>query len=672
MYLSLGKRVRDIVRYVVVLALFISGFILTIPYGKESQIVYVCLAIAATVQVKIKEKFVFLAELLLPIYSCLVALYIGHIITSVGHKFYIGFQYRSVFKLMNAMGIDSYIYEVFIIVALYNILRLFRVPSNICAIIAAIPTTLLCVADYFVYQFRNSEMSPIDLTAIGTAFNVAGNYTFPFKIPYMFVYAPAILFIISLSTMKIEQKKVTKKDFKSYNFWADSFIYLTVSVLTIMGIFFQISFTKLFTRARIWGDEPSSMNGYITNFVLVLDNLNLEKPEGYNKKDFSNDTNVPDSIANKDQDVNIIVIMNESYMDFSMYESELNSYNEPAPYWKSLAGLPNVRTGTAFSSVYGGVTANSEYEALTGITLAGLPEGVTPYSMYLNKPAYSLPRYLSDLGYDTYAIHPYEANGWNRPMAYPNLGFDHALFMDDMDIQEGDIIRGSTVLNENVGFMSDMSAYRNILRLIDEEETDGPDFYFMVTIQNHAGYNPNLEYYDYSLDWADSPVENLQLNVYLSNVHKSDNALQMLLTTLEESDEKYVVVVFGDHQPSLICTADEPDSFDPGGNKWKVPYLVWSNFDMPEGYGAADRLSSLNYISIDVLEAAGIPLNGYFQRIADVRNNIPSISYSGYYSNIDETWRSMYDKDSDPDNASIIDDYYKLQYYALIDYKPEK
>ena len=52
-----------------------------------------------------------------------------------------------------------------------------------------------------------------------------------------------------------------------------------------------------------------------------------------------------------------------------------------------------------------------------------------------------------------------------------------------------------------------------------------------------------------------------------------------LLEYLSTQDEKYTVLMFGDHQPQLMKVFH--NSFALGTNtSWTIPYIIWTNFDM--------------------------------------------------------------------------------------------
>ena len=112
---------------------------------------------------------------------------------------------------------------------------------------------------------------------------------------------------------------------------------------------------------------------------------------------------------------NIIVIMNEAFSDLSV----LGDFKTNIDY------MPNMRQmmkeyggGNLMVSVKGGNTANTEYEFLAGDTMAFLPEGSVVYQQFIHDNVPALPSYLAGLGYDTIAIHPYNASGWERDKVY--------------------------------------------------------------------------------------------------------------------------------------------------------------------------------------------------------------------------------------------------------------
>ena len=106
------------------------------------------------------------------------------------------------------------------------------------------------------------------------------------------------------------------------------------------------------------------------------------------------------------QKPNIIVIMNEAFSDPSVL-GDFTTNEDYMPFVHSLLdGADNTISGHLNVSVKGGNTANTEFEYLTGASMAFLPYGSIPYQQYVKKETPSMASYLSSLGYYTIAMHP--------------------------------------------------------------------------------------------------------------------------------------------------------------------------------------------------------------------------------------------------------------------------
>ncbi len=70
--------------------------------------------------------------------------------------------------------------------------------------------------------------------------------------------------------------------------------------------------------------------------------------------------------------------------------------------------------GHAYTSVFGAGTSASEFEFLTGNSMAFLPSGSIPYQQSVLGPAASLASILKAEGYSTLAFHPGERASWQR------------------------------------------------------------------------------------------------------------------------------------------------------------------------------------------------------------------------------------------------------------------
>lgn len=124
--------------------------------------------------------------------------------------------------------------------------------------------------------------------------------------------------------------------------------------------------------------------------------------------------------------------------------------------------------------------------------------------------------------------------------------------------------------------------------------------FFGVTMQNHGGYLYAGEDFNNSIELIAYQGHYPKAEQFLSLIHVSDAAFQYLTEYYSKIDREVVVVYFGDHLPSL---EEELYNEIHGGSfsaqdlflKYKVPYVIWANYDIPEEISAD---TSLNYMEV--------------------------------------------------------------------------
>lgn len=104
------------------------------------------------------------------------------------------------------------------------------------------------------------------------------------------------------------------------------------------------------------------------------------------------------------------------------------------------------------------------------------------------------------------------------------------------------------------------------------------------------------------------------------------------------------------------------DSLDEQMLQYTVPFFIWTNFDIEE---QSIELTSLNFLSNLMLEAAGLELPAYNRFLADVKEFIPAMNSFGYYSKEQGKFVS-YDEASGIEEE-ILQKYQILQYNCIFD-----
>lgn len=520
------------------------------------------------------------------------------------------------------------------------------------------------LTNHYVMAFRSTPFVPWDLLSVRTAASVAQNYDFT-PTPRMIVVT--VLFVLLMVAVRVLRKVPRIKLPIRLGSAVLCGLALCLFVNTLQQETFQNKhylYPFLFTPAYM-----TKVNGMAVTFAMDLAYVAVDKPEGYSAEEaqktleqygntdnvFADDEENTNDAKNRGEDANnkdlpnIIVIMDEAFSDLSVV-GDLETNEDYMPFMhKMQQGADHTITGYAQVSVCGGNTANSEFEFLTGNTMSFLPSGSIPYQQYITKDTPSLASYLASLGYETYAQHPYYASGWNREKVYPLLGFEHLNFIDDY--------ANKTYVRK---YVSDDADMQHIIDTYENKEDGKPAFIFNVTMQNHGGYTDAFS--DLSEDVHATNYNSEVLDRYLSLIRLTDQSLEKLVDYFSNVDEKTVIVFFGDHQPSDTVAAQVQDSMLlPGESvpdeqlrkRYQVPYLVWANYDID---GATQQSTSLNYLSAEVLKAAGVPTDAYQNFLLDLQKSYPVMSAAGR-------------TDASDADENMLSTYKKLQYYNLFETK---
>ncbi|MDD2992311.1 MAG: LTA synthase family protein [Pygmaiobacter sp.] len=368
---------------------------------------------------------------------------------------------------------------------------------------------------------------------------------------------------------------------------------------------------------NVWDPTASMMkNGFLVNFFASVTTQHVSKPAGYSgqKIESLSEEFPSDSLNSLSSTVrpNIIVIMNESWTDFSL-TTDLKTNKDPQPFLHSLEQDKNVRFGKLVMPVFGAGTVMSEFEFLTGATAQSYPNGA-PYTTYVKQGTPSLVSTVKQLGYYAVAMHPNLASNWNRDIGYKKFGFDQFLSLDDFKNIE--VVRS---------WPSDQSTYENIIRIT--QETPDPLFLFCVTMQNHGSY-ANSEYKSevrIKYPNGDYPMA----EQYLGLLSESDKAFEGLVNYYSSQEEPTIVLMFGDHLPALEETLynklfQDGDVID----RYTTPYVIWSNLEAQDFDFEAEYLS-VPYLSSLLMGYSGLPTTGFYKYMQNQALTYPVISLRG-------------------------------------------
>lgn len=510
--------------------------------------------------------------------------------------------------------------------------------------------TLLGLTNYFVTLFRGNAFMLMDIFSVGTAATVAGNYVFalPVKIGLCL-----IILLVFITYQEIFQSiKIGDKDLESY---------------IIRFILFIVAFICIHKGSEVFLTEAVDMwytsteyqtKGYVYELACELQYVETKKPDGYSVKHVKEIANKveQDKLVQTIVPQNIIVIMNESLVDFEG-NGKLKSSTE---ILSNLHGLKeNTKKGYLYVPGFGGGTADTEYEVLTGNTKEFLPQGAIAYQLYCRNPEYGMANTLAENEYLTAALHPFYSRGWNRTSVYSAMNFREFFSLENWD-DELDYIRW---------YASDQGTFRKLINMCQERKNK-KNFLFCITMQNHGGYaeTENAGFVaDVSLDYDE---EYPLAEVYLSLAKRSDEAFGALIEHFQNVEEPTLIVMFGDHWPNLEeeflteMLGQDVEDLDMIGlqNSRRTPYVIWTNY--PSEFENEDM--SANYFGSYIMQLAGIDMPIYNKFLLQIKQKLPIIG-SGAVCDCDGNW---YPFDEMPEEyEELLNEYKILQYNNVIDRK---
>ena len=523
------------------------------------------------------------------------------------------------------------------------------------AVILTLAASVAGLANYFVWEFRGIPVMMADIASLGTAMDVAEHYSYELNRSALWALTYTVAFIcITLSL----------KSYKGLG-WKQRLCALVGFCIPYSIFYTQLLHGDLMKKhgitVSVW--EPSrnyATNGSLLSFFLSYTYYVVDEPKNYSvenvKKLTAEYTSDSASAETSEVKPNIIAIMNEAYSDLSV-DGNLETSEDYMPFVHNLT--ENTVKGNLYVSVFAGNTANTEFEFLTGCSMAFLPFRSIPYDSYIKDTFPSLTHNLIADGYTgNEAIHLATKSAWSRDEVYPLLGFQN--FIGASDVDNIEYIRN---------FASDQTDFDLLISKYEEARTQSQDpFYaFTVTIQNHGGYSASQGLVDTPVQITNDGQKDEAAEQYINLIKTTDDAFQNLISYFEKVEEPTVIVMFGDHQPSLSTAFYESligkkaDDFtlEDTKNRYTVPYIIWANYDIQE----EKTDMSANYLSAYLVKVIGGKMTGYQKYLMDLYEQVPMITANAYQGKNGV----LHELDEKSEYSDLIQEYQMIQYNNLFD-----
>ena len=505
---------------------------------------------------------------------------------------------------------------------------------------------LVGLVNHYVLRFRGRILFPADVAAWRTAANVADgfDYSMDAYIMQAAVLLTAYLFLVLVCPPQRKRARIPLP-------------FALVAWGAVLGYCFAFFCTGALPALGIYTQQwVTQRNGFLLNFTVALRYSSVEKPADYSHdKVLELMEQYPALEGDPDrQPTNLIVIMNESFADFTVFD-DFEASEDPTPFLHSLE--ENTVKGWMYAPVTGGGTATVEFEYLTGFSSLFQPPHTVAYQLYVEEGMPSLAAVAGSQGYETTAFHPYKSSGWNRVLAYDYLDFDRQMYEED--VVDPYYIRH---------YVSDRSDYEMIFRTTREQE--GNTFFFNVTMQNHSGYAQGWNNLERTIDLPDRLARtDSSARQYFALARESDDALRELIGYYSQQDEPTMIVFFGDHQPPLTNSFYEElygkklseRTTEEVLQQYAVPFFIWTNYDIQE---EQDVVISPNYLGVLTARLAGLPMTGFMNFLSQLYEELPAVTPVGFVTG---DGQYLARSELNEEQRRLLDVYETLNYCGMVD-----
>jgi phosphoglycerol transferase MdoB-like AlkP superfamily enzyme len=464
----------------------------------------------------------------------------------------------------------------------------------------------------------------------------------------------------------------------------------------VISLGFFVCFAAAMSNIASWaarlsqacGDSPAlfdtltdaKTNGTLLSFMRYVNPKIMDKPANYSKstmtalaKKYQNTADTINQTRTENlTDSSVILILSESYSDPTRVPG-LSWNADPMPFIRNLKNTTT--SGLMLSSGYGGGTANLEFQALTGLSMANFgPSLTSPYQQLVPgmKWTPSFNQAWNEYANSSKAVHPLGASMYMRQTNYEKFGFSSfATLSGPQYVKYTDRIGNSP-------YVSDEAAYKDALAALSTK-SDTSQFIQLVTIQNHMNYDSWYGTDFKATSTTETPIssdEQLQVDTYAQGVNYTDQATSELLNKINALDKPVTIIFYGDHLPGIYQNASK----NPKNNiaLHETDYFIWSNnasASHTTKLNATDSAySSPNYFMSQAAEHTNSRVSPYLAFLTQMHKQVPAMeppvssstdwaeSAAGTSLYLDANGNQIDTSKLSADQKSMLADYKLIQY----------
>lgn len=499
--------------------------------------------------------------------------------------------------------------------------------------------TVLFVANQMRIFYTSDTLLLTDFLFLQTTGELAGMIDVTFVNAVVYVLSPTVIVIILFAyLLKICKKNniLLRNTKLNISLFALSIISLLVLLLPIKQLDMFI-LNKIYDYNKVSDYVISVSNtryyykyGVIGGMYGKLLETRRYEPDGYDEEGLKYTINNVEGIKGTWGKPNIIMVFSESFWDVTQLEGIKFDKDIIENFHKLQSRGKLVQM---ISPSYGGVSANVEFEILTGGSLNYFSKGYIPYmQLYNKKLSNNTPSIIKELknnGYKNVILNSSSGSMFNCDEVYDFYGVDERMHLyDELDLNH---------------YVSDGYLTDEVIKYFDNKEKNQKTFYFVITMGGHMPYYEE-RYDNYDFDIVESSYNdeiNGTIKSYAEGIYKADIELGRLYEYINTLDEDTLLVFFGDHLPHLQTKKGKDALFEIGYlnnnydlksvyRQFNTQALILSNYDV--------KFDDINYLSPDLLftyiiNNMDVELSSYYKWLY---TTIPLLPSSNYVLSVDK------------------------------------
>lgn len=265
---------------------------------------------------------------------------------------------------------------------------------------------------------------------------------------------------------------------------------------------------------------------------------------------------------------NVHLIVLESFLDPTLFKKATFSMDPIHPDFRALFGD---KLGFSISPVFGGATAQAEFEVICGVPAMEQLTSVE-FNLFTGSAAECMPGILDRLGYRTIATNAYKPNFFNAIPGYKGTGFQeiyfprefsgsHPTYYANGDDADDDFIFDGSLFDQNLAFIKQHM----------KEHPGQPLLNYMMTVYGHTPHIIDTNKRPMVIE-IEAEHQDDHLLRATNQFYYRTQAIAAYVKALHEIDPEGLVILVSDHVPPLIYGPGTYEKLEYHDNSESLPH----------------------------------------------------------------------------------------------------